>query len=119
MEKFGRDSDEPGFRETLGDIADMGVDAKYFLEDENCWMLAGSCGASDVGVHSTAIRHRKSRFPGRNLVHAGPSGTQDIGKQTTILARAAHTKSDAPVARGVESAYDTKRGELHGKRARA
>jgi hypothetical protein len=55
MEEFGRDGDETFACEALGDLANVGVDAEGFLEDEESRERAAVRGTGGPGLHGGAV----------------------------------------------------------------
>ena len=55
MEEFGSDGNETLAGEALRDVADVGVDAEGFLEDEESGERAARGGAGGPGLHGGAV----------------------------------------------------------------
>ena len=55
MEEFRGDGDVTFTCDSLRDIANMGVDAEGFLEDEHSWKRSLFFGTSDESLHRTAV----------------------------------------------------------------
>src|SRR5580693_7528672 len=55
MKKFRSDGRESNFCETFGDVADVSIYSKRFLEHENAGIFPRTCRASNVSVHCGSI----------------------------------------------------------------
>jgi hypothetical protein len=72
MKKFRGDGDVTLARDSLSDIADVGVDAEGFLENEHSGERSLFFGAGDECLHRTAAGNRQRMFLCSYIWHAFP-----------------------------------------------
>ena len=72
MKKFRGDGDVTFARDSLRDIADVGIDAEGFLENQHSGKRSLFFGTGDECLHRTAVNNRQRMFFGRYIRHAFP-----------------------------------------------